>query len=297
LGTASDQVVEEARARLDAGEYEQALEAALAALDDRPADAVLLRVAGKASVELDRDGGVALLERAVAADAQDAEAWRDLGEALVFDGRVAEAGDALRRAVELRPDDVAALVDLGHVELAAGRADEAAARFRQAVERSPENAQALRALGDVLRRQGRLDDALGVAVAASAASPDDVVAALDVADLSLELDRLDDAAEAFRRVRAADDDPEHEVFAQHGLIEVEVRRGEWRRALDLAVDATRVDRLGRTTDVLAFAVARVFGEADRPAPTRAEVDEALARSRAEHRRLHLETTGTEGLGR
>ena len=47
-----------------------------------------------------------------------------------------------------------------------------------------------------------------------------------------------------------------------------MRRERWRRALDLAVDATRVDRLGRTTDVLAFVVAQVFGAADRPAPPR-----------------------------
>ena len=55
-----------------------------------------------------------------------------------------------------------------------------------------------------------------------------------------------------------------------------MRRERWRRALDLAVEATRVDRLGRTTDVLAFVVAQVFGEPDRPAPPREEVERALA---------------------
>jgi hypothetical protein len=73
------------------------------------------------------------------------------------------------------------------------------------------------------------------------------------------------------------------------MIEAELRRERWRSALDLAVDATRVDRLGRTTDVLAFVVAEVFGASDdRPAPGRAEVEQALASSRAEHRRLHQE---------
>jgi tetratricopeptide (TPR) repeat protein len=293
VAAASDQVVDEARARLDAGEFERARETALAGLAERPDDPALLRVAGRASVELDRDDAVALLERAVAADDQDGEGWRDLGAALVYEGR----SDALRRAVELRPDDVAALVDLGHVELAAGREDAAVERFRQAVDRAPANVQVLRALGDALRRRGRLEDALDAATTASAAQPDDVVAALDMADLSLTLGRLDSAAAALRRARAADDDPEHEVFVQHGLVEIEIRRGEWRRALDAAVDATRVDRLGRTTDILAYVVAQVFGEADRPAPPREQVDEALASSRSEHRRLHLEAAGAEGLGR
>ena len=53
------------------------------------------------------------------------------------------------------------------------------------------------------------------------------------------------------------------MYAFHGLIEVELRREDWRRALDLAVDATRVDRAGRTTDILAYVVAQVFGQADR----------------------------------
>jgi hypothetical protein len=79
------------------------------------------------------------------------------------------------------------------------------------------------------------------------------------------------------------------VYAFHGMIETELRRDRWRRALDLAVDATRVDRLGRTTDVLAFIVSKVFGSADRPAPSRNEVEWALRASRIEHRRLHEES--------
>jgi hypothetical protein len=118
-------------------------------------------------------------------------------------------------------------------------------------------------------------------------APDDVGTALDVAELALELGHFDEAEVAFARLRALDDDPEHEVYAFHGMIEVALRREQWRRALDLAVDATRVDRLGRTTDVLAYVVASVFGpEDDRPAPSSAEVEEALAASRREHRRIH-----------
>jgi tetratricopeptide (TPR) repeat protein len=293
METASDQVVEEARAHLDAGDFERALETASAALAERPGDPALLRLAGKASVELDRDEATGLLEQAAAADPENGEAWLDLGEALVAEGRFAEAGEPLRRAADLRPDDVAALVHLGHVELAAGRPDAAAERFQQAVDRAPENVGALRALVEIWRRQGRFEDALTVAEAASASRPGDVVAALEVADLSLELGRLDGAEAAFRRARAADNDPEHGVYGYHGLIEVEMHRGQWRRALDLAVDATRVDRLGRTTDVLAFVVAQVFGAGDRPTLERQEVEDALARSRAEHRRLHLDAAGAE----
>jgi tetratricopeptide (TPR) repeat protein len=208
------------------------------------------------------------------------------------EGDLERAREAFRRALEVRPDDAAALVDLGHLCLAAGDTDEALERFGQALEREPGNVDALRALAEVNRRQGRLDDALAAGRSLAEARPDDALAAIDVADLALELGRLDEAESAFRRLREFDDEPDHEVpHAHHGLIEIEIRRERWRRALDLAVDATRLDRLGRTTDVLAFVVAQVFGDADRPAPDRVAVEAALAASRAEHRRLHAGTLG------
>ena len=206
------------------------------------------------------------------------------------EGELERARDAFRRALELHPDDASALVDLGHLSFASGDTEEALACFRRAVEKEPQNAEALRALIDLNRRQGRSDEAIEAARSLAEARPEDPLAAIDVADLSLELGALDEAEAAFRRLREFDDDPDHEVpYAHHGLIEIEIRRERWRRALDLAVDATRLDRLGRTTNVLAFAVAQVFGEADRPAPTRVEVESALAASRAEHRRLHAGT--------
>src|SRR5919201_2677840 len=197
------------------------------------------------------------------------------------EGDLERARDAFRRALEQRPDDVTALVDLGYLCLAAGDAEEALGYFRRALDHDHANVGALRALIDVHRRQGRSEDALASASSLAEARPEDALAAIDVAELALELGRLEDAETAFRRLREFDDDPEHEVpYAHHGLIEVEIRRERWRRALDLAVDATRLDRLGRTTDVLAFVVAQVFGEGDRPAPLRADVEQALAASRA-----------------
>jgi tetratricopeptide (TPR) repeat protein len=204
------------------------------------------------------------------------------------EGDLERAREALQRVLESDPDDSSALVDLGYLALGAGNEDEAAALFRQALEREPGNIDALRAIATIHGRAGREDDALHAVSAVAEAQPDDPLALVELADLSLDVGRLDEAAAAFQRLRSVDDDPSHEVYAFHGLIEVEVRRENWRRALDFAVDATRVDRAGRTTDILAFMVAQVFGQADRDVPERAQVDAALARSRDEHRRLHLE---------
>ncbi|MBA3718194.1 MAG: tetratricopeptide repeat protein [Actinobacteria bacterium] len=204
------------------------------------------------------------------------------------EGDLERAREALQRALENDPNDSAALVDLGYLALGAGNEEEATELFRQALEREPGNIDALRAIATIHGRSGRAEDAFDAANAVADAQPEDPLAALELAEVALDLGRLDEAASAFQRMRGLDDDLGHEVYAFHGLIEVELRRENWRRALDLAVDATRVDRAGRTTDILAFVVAQVFGKADRAVPELAEVEAALARSRDEHRRLHLE---------
>jgi tetratricopeptide (TPR) repeat protein len=286
-GPASEQLADEAQASYDAGDFQRARDAALSGLAEHPRDPVLLRVAGRAAMELGFDDAAVHLEQAVALDELDPEGWRYLGDALAYEGRISEAAQAFERAVALRPGDAAALVGLGHAAFAAGRDADAISHLQQALKHDPANVGALRALVDALRRDGRPEEALDAATALAALQPTDVLTALDVGELSLELGRPE-AAAAFARLGEIDDDPEHQVFAYHGMIEAELRREEWRRALDAAVDATRVDRLGRTTDILAYIVARVFGESGRVAPDRDEVERALALSRAEHRHLHLE---------
>ena len=284
-----DAPVDEARALFEAGEFERSRDVALRALNDQPDDANLLRLAGRASAELGLDDAAQYLRKAVELDPENADAWRELGDALLSENQLGEATKAFRQAVELRPNDVASLVQLAHAAYASGDPEEAIGHVRQAVERDPNSYAARRALLEIYRAAHRYDDALAAAEELVESDPNDVLAILDVAELYLALDHPVDASSAFARLRKADEDPEHEVYAYHGMIEAEIRRGRWRRALDLAIEATRIDRMGRTTDVLAYVVAEVFGGTDRPAPSRAEVDDALAASRAEHRRLHEES--------
>jgi Flp pilus assembly protein TadD len=282
---ALDQVAERS---FDAGEYAAAHDAALAALADRPDDPALLRIAGRAAFQLGLDDAPAHLERAVALEPDDAQTVHDLALALVDAGRLGEAVEAFRRVITLRPPEATELVDLAYASYATGAADDALGYLREASLRAPDGLAPRRGIVAIARREGRADEALEAAREVLQLAPEDVAALLDLGDLSLELGRYDEAEDAFRRLRAADDEPEHDLYALHGLIETALRRGRLRRALDLAVDATRIDRLGRTTDVLAFAVASVFGESDREGPSQADVERLLAESRAEHRRLHEE---------
>jgi tetratricopeptide (TPR) repeat protein len=290
MGTATaDDKYERALALFEGGDFQACRELVLEELTERPKDVGLLRLAGKASAELDLDDATKYLEQAVDIDPENADAWRELAEAFLYRNRLTEAMEAIRQAVELRPEEATGLVDLGLSAYAAGRLDEAVSYLNKAVEREPGNPAARRALIDVYRAAGRQEDALRAAEHLLQLQPDDVLATLDAAELNLALGRPENAVSEFARLGAIDDDPEHEVYAYHGMIQAEIQRNRWRRALDLAIEATRVDRYGRTTDLLAFVVAEVFGQADRPAPSRAEVDEALAASQAEHRRLHEES--------
>ena len=107
-------------------------------------------------------------------------------------------------------------------------------------------------LVDMYRTLGEFEEALAAAQKVADADPDDVVAALDVAELSVTVGRLDDAVKAFDRVRAIEDLADHEVYALHGLVQVEIQRENWERALELTREASALDQHGRTNDVLAF---------------------------------------------
>jgi tetratricopeptide (TPR) repeat protein len=241
-----------------------------------------------ADARLDGEDAVERAQRLVQARPGDHEAWRALGGALLADGRVQEADDAFQRALELRPGDVGTLIDVGHTAYARGRAEEALDHLELAAQLVPDDSDVLRSLMAMQRRLGRPGEALDAAQALVERRPDDLTATLDLVELTLAEGRLDDAARACRRLRALDAEPGHEVYPCHALVAVELRRGEWRRALDHAIAAARVDRDGRTTDLIAYTAAQVFGPRGRPVPSADEVDELLATSLAEHRALHVE---------
>ena len=69
-------VLEQARAYYDAGEFDRCREAALSALEERPDDPELLRLAGKSSAELGFDDAPDYLQQAVTLEPDNVDAWR-----------------------------------------------------------------------------------------------------------------------------------------------------------------------------------------------------------------------------
>jgi tetratricopeptide (TPR) repeat protein len=283
-----EEALRRARALFETGDFDRSAALAVEGLAGDPDDPDLLRLAGASALALDKDDASPYFAQLVAIAPDELGAWRDLGTALLAEGRGEEAIAAFRRALELAPDDVGTLVDLGRAAGAGGAADEAIGCLTRAWERDRTNIDILRSKFEVERRSGDPEAALATAREVLEQRPDDVTAALDVAELSLACGHLDDAAAAYRRLRLLDSEPGHAVYVLHGLMAVEIRRAEWRRALAVAIEAAQVDRHRDTTDLIAFSAAQLFGPGQIPPPSATEVDRIIAQASANHRLLHVE---------
>jgi Flp pilus assembly protein TadD len=298
----------DARAQLEAGDFARARETATAGLAGAPDDADLLRVAGLAGLELGEGDAVDQLRRAAELRADDPSAWRELGDALATEGRSAEATEAFQKVLELDPDDEVAMTNLGHTAFQSGQGDEGVKLLERAASMSGNTTAAI-SLVDMYRALGQHEEALAAAVTVAAADPAEPLYALDVAELSLQAGKLGEATEAFTHLREIVDSPEEEVCALHGLILVELEKGDFDRALELANDALAIDTVGQTAGVVAHLEVETGAEhssgtprdasaaslaAQGVPPTRTEVDEALRGSVAELRRFHAESRGPQG---
>lgn len=278
----------EAEAALAAGQLMKARTLAVEGLVDEPDDPRLLRVAGRASLELELDEAQRHLRALVQVVPNDADAWRDLALAEMESGDLPGSAEAFAKVLDLSPNDVGAMVHLAHARHALGQVDDALGLLRRASEAAPERADILRSQIDMARSAGNVGDALEGARRLSGQDPKNVLAALDVAELLLADGQWRLAATAFNRLRGVDTDEGHEAVACHGQAEALVQAESWRQALDVTIDATRVDRHQLTTDLLAYIAAKLFGEADRESRPWEELEAELAAERVEHRRLHEE---------
>jgi len=305
-----------ARELYAAGDFQSTLVAARAALEEDGADrAECLREMGKACLELGLPEAVDHLQRVCELQPDDASAWRDLGDALATEGRLAEAVRAWETGVTLRPEDSGMHVSLGHAALATGDTDEAMSHLKYATQIAPRNRSATLSLVDLYREHERFDDALGVARAVWDSAPDDVLAGMDVAELCLAVNALDAAQEAYERLLKLDEEA-HDIYARYGLIDVALRSQDWARGSELAAAAARVDSSSRTSQLLTFFADRAFSSIEpsqtsadvgaalvasqsgvfalpallepQEIPSLSDVERSLAEARFEHRRMHVE---------
>lgn len=271
-----------------AGQHEQSRELAIAGLAAAPDDVRLLRLAGLSSLELGLDDAISHLAAVTRLRPDDPQAWRDLGQAAMEDGDLAGATAAFRRVVELDPNDEPSLVNLALASRAAGQATVAMGLLGPRAEADAASPRILRTVASLAEAAGDSQAALRAWTRLVEVDPKDVGAVLAQADLQLGQGQLAEAASSFAALRAIDDDEGHASYTFHGQIEALLRAERWRTALDVAIESTRADRLQLTTDLLRFATAKLFGDAQRSAPPWDEIEAALVEERTAHRRMHAE---------
>jgi predicted Zn-dependent protease len=272
----------------DAADFKESYRLARDGLSDDADHPGLLAIAGRAASELGLDEATTYLGRLVKQTPADATAWRDLGMARLNSADVAGAEHALRTAVQLDPADPAMRVSLGHVAYMGGAVDEADRQLSEAARIAPADVTALRSLSEMRRLEGHVQSAIDAAHELVRRVPDDLAGTMSLAELNLLVGNYAESLACYRRLSELDTDQGHAGHIIHAMIEVEICRERWRRALDYAIIATTLDRHLLTTDLLAFVSAQLFGVGDRPVPPRLEIESRLRARRAEHRRLHAE---------
>ena len=215
---------------------------------------------------------------------------RDRGLALQFVEALQTAGrlnDALALLEELThkdPREADLLVDLGYAQLAHGDRTGARKSLERAAALQPDNKSILYSLAQMYGAIGRPAQAAEILSKrfGDEASPRVLN---ELAGLLIELERYAQAELTFRAL--GDLDPTAKLMAEHGIIWSRIKRSDWRGALDMALDATRLDRQSVTTQFLTYAKDRFFLRRPPNAPEReAELLQHLRDEMSEYAELH-----------
>jgi Flp pilus assembly protein TadD len=238
-----------------------------------------------AAADDDFAGAAAHFRRALELAPDDVRVARGLAEALAASGELPEAQAVLEDVARRSPDDEDVLVDLSFMRLLNGDGRGAREAIERAATLNPND-------DKIVLAEARIHEALGEVALAAATSARVVgtttspAVLTDLARLFLAAGRYVEADRAFRRLQAID--PGHFVFAQHGRIWCQIKTGDWRGALELAIGAAQADRYEQTTALLAYAKDRLFTRVpDAEAASReAELGERFMAALREHAEQH-----------
>lgn len=161
-------------------------------LPSPPPQVLVLRATVRQSSH-DFEGALADLDRVVAIDPSDAQAWITRSVVLAVRGRYAEAKESCQPLARLAPELVYAVCETS-IEAVSGSAREAYDRLATAIRQSPrlspaENEWATSTLGEIALRLGHDREAESAFSAALALDPDDSYVVAAYADLLLDLGR------------------------------------------------------------------------------------------------------------
>jgi serine/threonine-protein kinase len=220
-----------------------------------------LEAYSEARALLDHDAGahatdaVALLERAVALDANFSLAYAALGDAYLelYKAKhdpvhAARANDAVMRALQISPGEAAGYYSLGNVQLVTGRYQEAVTSLRRSLELQPDDDETHRLLARVLAEGRDWDGAIAELETAIRIRPDYWRGYMQLGSVSYSAGRLPAALEAYRR--ASEMQPNDPApWSGLGLIyqvrgDLSEAIGNYEHSVRLGANATAYSNLG-----------------------------------------------------
>ena len=266
-----DQALEAASQCLRAGQFQRAGAICQAVLTQFPQQpralhllAMLARLSGHPAA------GLSLIERAIAADANNAEPHHLHGILLRDLKRSAEALAAFGRAIELKSDFAEAYANLGEMLVELDRDEEAAAAYTKAVTIKPDYGLAWNNFGMVLRGLEKFEQAVDAFAHAAALLPRVEQIRANLGNALSDLDRWEEALAEFEKAVALN--PNYATgWNNIGLALQELERPEsavtaFRRAIQLQPDLAEAH----------MNMANALREMDRLAEALSGYDRALA---------------------
>ena len=227
------------KALYNQGQYEEALDAARVAVEQRPDYFKAHNTLGLVLTALGRyEEAEKHLRRVIALNPQARNAHRRLGGVLHLQGRYEEALAEYRIAVAQRPDDAELHINLSAILNALGRSDEAETHLRRAIALNPQAKIAHFNLSDALYNQGRYEEALDAIRFVIEQDSDFLEAHINLSAILNALGRSDEAETHLRR--AIELNPQN-VDLVWRLAEILMPQGRYEEAFDLIAQAVALD--------------------------------------------------------
>ena len=129
----------------------------------------------------------------------DADAYNNLGNALVGQGKLKEAAQAYHCALEISPNDADTYNNLASVLVGQGKLEEATQAYHQALEISPNDADVHYNLGRALVGQGKLEEAVQVYHQALGINSDDADVYYYLGKVLTEQGKLEEAIQSYAK--------------------------------------------------------------------------------------------------
>ena len=191
------------KALYNQGRYEEALDVARVAVEQRPDYFKAHVTLGLILTALDRlEEAETHLRRAIALNPKVNSTRLNLSDVLYNQGRYEEALDVARAAVEQHPDSFATHGILGAILTALGRFEEAETHLRRAIALNPQARNAHLNLGEALHNQARNEEAVDAYRVAIEQLPDDALAHSNLGMVLIELERFEESETHLRRAIA-----------------------------------------------------------------------------------------------